>query len=113
MTEWGWLNFGFETYYLLLNCGFRLQPTAGTASGVHPVPLGYSRVYVQLDGPFSGTAWIDGLRRGRSFVTNGPMLLATVDGQEPAIRFDRNSRDRGRIACRGRLGARHRWIASK
>lgn len=87
MTERGWLNFGFEVYYLLLNCGFRLQPTAGTASGVHPVPLGYSRVYVQLDGAFSGPAWIEGLRRGRSFVTNGPMLLATVEERAPGHEF--------------------------
>ena len=40
MTENGWLNFTFQNYYTLLNCGFRMRPTAGTASGVHPVPLG-------------------------------------------------------------------------
>ncbi len=87
MTEWGWLNFGFENYYSLLNCGFRLQPTAGTASGVHPVPLGYSRVYVHVDGPFKPDAWLNGLRRGRSFVTTGPMLFATVDGALPGEVF--------------------------
>ena len=59
MTERGWLNFGFQNYYALLNCGFRLQPTAGTASGVHPVPLGHSRVYVHVDGKFDGDAWIE------------------------------------------------------
>ncbi len=88
-TEWGWLQFGFENYYTLLNCGFRLQPTAGTASGVHPVPLGYSRVYVQLD-QFSGQTWIDGLKAGRSFVTTGPMLFATVNGQHPGHVFRQN-----------------------
>ena len=39
-TERGWIEFGFQNYYALLDCGFRLRPTAGTASGVHPVPLG-------------------------------------------------------------------------
>lgn len=87
-TEWGWLNFGFENYYALLNCGFRLTPTAGTASGVHPVPLGHSRVYVHLDGPFDGDAWIEGLRRGRSFVTTGPMLFAKVNGQHAGHVFE-------------------------
>ncbi len=87
LTEWGWLEFGFQNYYALLNCGFRLQPTAGTASGVHPVPLGFGRVYVQLDGSFDGERWIDGLRRGRSFVTTGPMLFATLDGQHPGHTF--------------------------
>lgn len=79
LTEWGWLDFGFQTYYALLNCGFRLQPTAGTASGVHPVPLGFNRVYVEVPQPFSGEAWIEGLREGRSFVTNGPMLFARLN----------------------------------
>lgn len=81
LTEWGWLNFGFEVYYALLNCGFRISPTAGTASGVHPVPLGHSRVYVETPAGFSTEAWLRGLKQGRSFVTTGPMLLATIDGQ--------------------------------
>ncbi len=87
MTEWGWIQYGLENYYTLLNCGFRLQPTAGTASGVHPVPLGYSRVYVQLDGDFRGGRWLNGLKNGRSFVTTGPMLLVTVDGRGPGSVF--------------------------
>jgi hypothetical protein len=90
LTEWGWLNFGWEIYYALLNCGFRLMPTAGTASGVHPVPLGYSRVYVHTGPTFDGNTWLDGLRRGRSFVTTGPMLLATVNAQLPGATISAN-----------------------
>lgn len=56
---------------------------AGAANGVHPVPLGFSRVYVQLDGPFSHDAWMQGLGAGRSFVTTGPMLRAKAAGQWP------------------------------
>ncbi len=82
-TEWGWTDFGFKAYYALLNCGFRMRPTAGTASGVHPVPLGYGRVYVHLPDGFSYDAWMSGLNAGRSFVTTGPMLLAEFDGQAP------------------------------
>lgn len=82
-TEEGWTLYGLKTWYVLLNCGFRLQPTAGTAHGVHPVPLGFSRVYVRLDGPFSFDAWMKGLRQGRSFVTTGPRLLVTLEGQDP------------------------------
>jgi hypothetical protein len=81
LTEWGWLNYGFEMYYCLLNCGFRIMPTAGTASGVHPVPLGYSRVYVHTGDRFDVDSWLGGLRAGRSFVTTGPMLFVTVDGK--------------------------------
>jgi hypothetical protein len=78
MTERGWIDYGFQNYYALLNCGLKMRPTAGSASGVHPVPLGFGRVYVRLDGPFSYDAWMKGLNEGRSFVTTGPMLFASL-----------------------------------
>lgn len=87
-TERGWTAFGFQNYYALLDCGFRLRPTAGTASGVHPVPLGFGRVYVHLDGPFDGRAWIQGLNAGRSFVTTGPMLFVTLDERDPGSHIE-------------------------
>jgi hypothetical protein len=82
-TEWGWIDFGFKSYYALLNCGFRMRPTAGTANGVHPVPLGFGRVYVECPDGFSYDNWMKGLDAGRSFVTTGPMLFATVNDQPP------------------------------
>ena len=87
-TEWGWTDFGFKTYYALLNCGFRMRPSAGTASGVHPVPLGFGRVYVHLPGGFEYDRWIEGLDAGRSFVTTGPMLFAAFDGKAPGSVFE-------------------------
>ena len=51
-------------YYRLLNCGFRIPPSAGSASGVLPNPVGYNRVYVHLNGPFSYEDWWGGLARG-------------------------------------------------
>ncbi len=86
-TERAWTLYGFQTYYALLNCGFNLRPTAGTANGVHPVPLGFSRVYVHVDAEFSYEKWIAGLGAGRSFVTTGPMVLAKLNGQLPGHRF--------------------------
>lgn len=82
-TEWGWLDFGFKTYYALLNCGFRMRPTGGTASGVHPVPLGFGRVYVHMPDGFSYEKWMEGLNAGRSFVTTGPMLFAEFNWEPP------------------------------
>jgi hypothetical protein len=70
-----------EIYYHLLNCGLRLPPSAGSASGVLPNPVGYNRVYVQLPGPLTYEAWWEGLRAGRSFVSNGPLLLVQANGQ--------------------------------
>jgi hypothetical protein len=81
-TELGWLHFGWEQYYALLNCGLRMRPTAGTASGVHPVPAGFSRVYVDLGKEkFTPELWQKRLNAGRSFVTTGPMLLMTNRNQ--------------------------------
>jgi hypothetical protein len=87
-TERGWLDFGFQNYYALLDCGFRLWPTAGTASGVHPVPLGFGRVYVYVPEGFGYDAWLRGLRQGRSFVTTGPMLLIKCNDQEAGHVFE-------------------------
>ena len=87
LTEAGWVEYGFRNYYTLLDCGFRLRPTAGTASGVHPVPLGFGRVYVHVGKDFAYDAWVKGLNEGRSFVTTGPMLLAELDGRDPGAVF--------------------------
>jgi hypothetical protein len=71
-----------EVYYGFLNCGFRLSASAGSASAVKASPLGYNRVYVKLDGPFSYENWFLALKAGRSFATNGPMLFLKVNDQE-------------------------------
>jgi hypothetical protein len=87
ITEWGWIDFGFKTYYALLNCGFRMRVSAGTASGVHPVQLGFGRVYVHLPEGFGYERWIRGLDAGNSFVSTGPMLEATFNGSDPGRTF--------------------------
>ncbi len=76
-----------EIYYHVLNCGPRLPPTAGSASGVLPNPVGHNRVYVHVDGDFTHDKWWDGLRKGNSFVTNGPLLLCRADGHLPGHVF--------------------------
>ena len=86
-TEWGWINYGFQTYYTLLNCGFRMRVSAGTASGVHPVQLGFGRVYVHLPNGFSYEEWIQGLDAGRSFVSTGPMLDVKFNDERPGHTF--------------------------
>ncbi len=85
--ERDWVDYTLRSYYALLNCGFRMRPTAGTASGVHPVPLGFGRVYVHCPRGFTYDEWIEGLDAGRSFVTTGPMLLAEINGEVPGGKF--------------------------
>ena len=86
-TEAGWIDYGFQNYYALLDCGFNLRPTGGTGTGYHPVPLGWGRVYAHLPGKFSYESYVDALNQGRSFVTNGPLLMVTVDGKEMGHHF--------------------------
>jgi hypothetical protein len=71
----GFVNYTLSLYYRYLNLGFRLPPSAGSASGVLPNPPGYNRVYVQVSGPLSVEKWFAALREGPSFVTNGPILF--------------------------------------
>ena len=86
-NERDWLLYTLGMYYTLLNSGEKMMPTAGTAHGVHPVPAGFSRVYVHLNGDFTYEKWLEGLQAGRSFVTTGPLLEATLREQLPGTKF--------------------------
>jgi hypothetical protein len=99
--ESDWIRYTFQNYYALLDCGFHLRPTAGTANGVHPVPLGFGRVYVQLPGGFNYPAWLKRFNEGRSFVTTGPMLLAEIDEQLPGFQFAAKPGKQRRISVQG------------
>ena len=100
--ERSWTMYGFQTYYSLLNCGFRIRPSAGTAHGVHPVPLGFGRVYVHVEGGFNYTSWIRGLAAGRSFVTTGPMLFSQVDSEYGGRTIKVGAGEKRRIVVEGR-----------
>jgi hypothetical protein len=76
-----------EIYYQALNCGLRLPPSAGSASGVLANPVGYDRLYVHLDGDLTYEQWWEGLRAGRVFVSNGPLLRCRANGEWPGHIF--------------------------
>ncbi len=80
-------------YYRLLNCGFRLAATGGSAMGVMPTPLGYNRTYAKIDGPLAENAFIDAIRQGRTFATSGPALFLTVNGKPlgSTIKIEKNA----------------------
>jgi hypothetical protein len=79
-----------DIYYHLLNCGLRVPPSAGSASGVLPNPVGYNRVYVHCGSELTWDNWHAGLRAGRSFVSNGPLLRCRANGQLPGHLFRTN-----------------------
>jgi hypothetical protein len=73
-------------YHRLLNCGFRLTASAGTDCFLNRIRgflPGAERVYVQTKGPLRYEGWIEGLKAGRSFVSNGPILELSVNGKAP------------------------------
>jgi len=80
-------------WYQLLNLGFRIPAAGGTDAMANFAslrgPVGMDRVYVRMaaagdPGP-AGAAldiapWLAGLKAGRSFATNGPLLGFTLGG---------------------------------
>jgi TolB protein len=73
-------------WYRLLNTGLRCAISAGTDSFTnrrqHWLPGG-ERVYVNVPGPWNYERWVEGLKAGRSFATNGPIVRLTVAGKGP------------------------------
>ncbi len=84
-----------------------MRPTAGTASGVHPVQLGFGRVYVKVKDKFDYNEWIKGLNNGTSFITTGPMLFATVNEQDQAHRFTQPAKEPKTYAIKGHAHSDH------
>ena len=83
-----------EFYYRLLNAGFRLPATGGTdqfSDVWRDPPPGSDRTFARIDGGLRGVAsWLEAVRRGRTFMSTGPLLFLDVDGREPGdeIRID-------------------------
>lgn len=74
---------GVDFYYQYLNAGFRLPIAAGTDKSGDDIPVGSNRVYARAakSGGFAG--WLEGIKAGAGFVTNGPLLEFDVDGHAP------------------------------
>ncbi len=69
-------------WYRLLDCGFRIPAGAGTDAMTNYAslrgPVGLNRVYVRTDGLIDHGRFLAGLRAGRTFATNGPLLELAV-----------------------------------
>lgn len=86
--EWASASRGaFVPWYAALNNGLRVTAIGGedTISNLHIMRLlGCVRTYVHIgQAPLTADAWWNGVRRGRTFVTTGPLLDIRVDGQLP------------------------------
>lgn len=80
-------------WYRLLNCGLHLPASAGTdcfLNRINSVLPGAVRVYVHCEEEPTYDAWIENLRKGRTFATSGPMLRFTVNGEEPGAEIQQD-----------------------
>ena len=90
------MQFGFVgtgRWFDFLNLGYKLAPSAGTDYMFDFTLPGAERSYVQVEKPFTLQKWFDGLKRGETFVTNGPMLEFTVNGKPMGSELQLNSGD--------------------
>jgi hypothetical protein len=71
----------YDTWYEALDTGHRIPPTAGSDYPCGEALPGSQRFYTQVKGPLSRDAWLDGVRRGRTFATSGPLLRFRVGGK--------------------------------
>jgi hypothetical protein len=74
---------GVDLHYQFLNAGFRVPTAAGTDKVDEAMPLGSNRTYVPAKDTADYAGWLEGVRLGTGFVTNGPILELEVDGRGP------------------------------
>ena len=116
-------------WYRLLNLGFRIPAGGGTdATTNYAAPIrgqvGMDRVYASVANDSAGVgieAWMDSLKKGRTFATNGPLIEFTLgrqrvgdelkfDGAQAAVPFTAKLRsivpvDHFEVVCNGRVAA--------
>lgn len=111
-------------WYRLLNCGFHLPTAAGTDAMDNFAslrgPVGLNRVYAKvLSGPLDLHSWLNALKQGQTFATNGPLIGFALGGRslgevlrlpagENKVRFNAWMRsfvpvDHLQIVCNGKV----------
>ena len=75
-----------KVWHRSLNCGFKITASAGEDSILNLTAtaiLGSSRVYAYLGDKLDFGRWLEALRNGNTFVTNGPLIQFEVNGEMP------------------------------
>ena len=82
MTAHG--SYNHLEYYRYLNCGYRVPLVGGTDKMSSDVPVGLCRTYAYLprEQEFTYDHWCQAVRRGRTFLSSGPMIELTVEGAQ-------------------------------
>ena len=68
-----------DTFYRFMDIPLRVPFSTGTDWFIYD----FSRVYVEVDEPLTVERWLDGLEKGRTFITNGPLLKLSLGEYNP------------------------------
>lgn len=81
VLEWNRSN--YDLWYDVLSLGIKVAPTAGTdyPCADQTIP-GHERFYTRVDGELTYDKWIDAVRKGRTFVTTGPIAEFRINQQD-------------------------------
>jgi hypothetical protein len=77
-------------WHVLLQAGFRVPLTGGSWRRNNTTAVGERRTYARLLPGEEQTypRWIEAVRAGRTFVTNGPLLFLQANGADPGATLD-------------------------
>ncbi len=82
------MEYSTKEYYEYLNLGFKLTAAAGS-DAFWGSTLGEVRTYVYTGSPLNIDGWFANLKKGHTFITNGPVLEFTVDGKLPGSEIEK------------------------
>lgn len=66
-----------DSFYQYLNAGYKIPFSTGTDWFQYD----FSRVYAAMKVPLTTTTWLEHLKAGRTFITNGPLLDLQINGK--------------------------------
>ena len=79
-----WMDVEYDIYYRMLNAGFRLPVSTGSDWYI----CSANRVYAYTGKKFEYPDWLEALKLGRTFITNGPSLSLEAAGMGPGAEID-------------------------
>tara|TARA_B100000809_G_scaffold14685_4_gene13319 strand:+ start:53681 stop:56017 length:2337 start_codon:yes stop_codon:yes gene_type:complete len=96
-VEWSASQTGFAPVYAAWNNGLRVALVGGedSISNLHNTAIvGSVRTYVKIpDGKLSMHGWLQAMKNGHVFMSNGPLVELEVEGQIPGQTVDLSSGD--------------------
>ena len=92
-----------DTWYLFLNTNSRIPATAGTDKMLNIQVTGAVRTYARTGSVVTYENWLNTLRRGETFVSTGPIVTLTANGQP--IGSDLNLKQGAKVVLKAELQA--------